>query len=110
MNCFLYENHQGSPLLNVLGVLGVFIVLDVLNVLNVPMDVGLLGLVFIVLWKTIIAVSKRYWTKLFGQLLVKTYRKIRRVWGMGPAIIHGTTSLLSYMLSRHLMEMETQCS
>ncbi len=35
MSRFLYENHGGSPTLNVLGVLGV---LNVLHVLNMPMD------------------------------------------------------------------------
>ena len=37
MNCFLYENHCGSPtltLVNALGVLGVLNVLNMLNLLN----------------------------------------------------------------------------
>ena len=41
MSFFLYENHWGSPTLNVLGVMGVLNVLHVLHVLNMPMDASL---------------------------------------------------------------------
>ena len=35
MNCFLYENHCGSPTLTLVNALGVLGVLNVLNVLNI---------------------------------------------------------------------------
>ena len=46
MSSFIDENHRGSPTLTLLNVLGVLGVLNELNVLDMPVDTGLLGLVF----------------------------------------------------------------